>query len=193
MSARRYRPALVGSTVLANGLVLIGATQPWFQVALTEGVQLSVDGGTAAPSLTALALAGIALAAALALAGARLRPALAIVQLALGAVALAAGIRAVLEPLTASASAIGEASGITGEQSQAELVVSLTVTAWPWLAIAGAALACLTGLAVLVTSRHWPSGSRRYEARAGAAPAGATQVGDWDALSEGRDPTDSGR
>lgn len=189
MSTRRYRPALVSATALCNGLVLIAATQPWFEVALSEGTRLPVAGGTAAPSLTALALAGLALAAALALAGARLRPVLAIVQLALGAVAAAAVIRALTDPLAASASAIGEASGIAGQQSQAELVVTIAVTAWPWIGLLGAALAALTGAAVLLTSRRWPAGSRRYETRTVAEAEGSAQVGDWDALSEGRDPT----
>jgi hypothetical protein len=46
----------------------------------------------------------------------------------------------------------------------------------------------LTGLAVAVTSRAWPTSGAKYSPHRAATPDG-TPIDDWDALSEGDDPT----
>jgi hypothetical protein len=60
-------------------------------------------------------------------------------------------------------------------------------TAWPALAVAGGTLFILGGLFVAITARAWPAGGRKYS-RTRLAGGGA--VADWDALSEGEDPTE---
>lgn len=54
-----------------------------------------------------------------------------------------------------------------------------------WVAFAGGVLQVLVAGWVATTVRHWPSGSGRYSrSRVNGDPAS-----DWDALSEGDDPT----
>ena len=50
----------------------------------------------------------------------------------------------------------------------------------------------LTGLAVAVTSRAWPASGAKYS-RTRAETADGTAIDDWDALSEGDDPTEKPR
>lgn len=70
------------------------------------------------------------------------------------------------------------------------LVVAVTgewSTAWPVVAVVGGSLFVLGGLVVAVTGRTLPTGGRKYS-RTRLAGGGA--AADWDALSEGQDPTE---
>jgi hypothetical protein len=52
-------------------------------------------------------------------------------------------------------------------------------------------LAALVGVLLLATFRRWPAASRKYQAvRLEDPSAPRDSVGDWDALSDGADPTD---
>ena len=71
--SRRAKYLTLLALVVGSGLTLLASTQPWFVVHLTDvgehSATISVAGSAAAPALTALSLAGLALAAALAIAG----------------------------------------------------------------------------------------------------------------------------
>lgn len=155
--------------VVASGLVLLAATQTWFSVALTDtakhGTTIAVAGSAAAPALTALALAGLALTAALAIAGPVFRIVLALLGVLLGGSILFSAGSALADPLRASSSAVTTATGVAGEASVARLVHGVETSLWPWLAIVGGVLLLLGSAAVVVLSRLWPGSSRKYETR----------------------------
>ncbi|BDI22763.1 hypothetical protein L3i23_15390 [Herbiconiux sp. L3-i23] len=176
-------------------MLLIAGNLTWF-TAHVDGVAIEVQGQSAVPPLSGLALASVALAGALSLARTVLRIVLAVLQVVLGAVSAAAVLPALTDPAGASASVVTEATGIDGDRSVRAVIDSVDITAWPTLALIVAALGAVLGLVVLVTARRWPTPGRRYAnapADAGAdqaAPtASPTAEDEWDALSRGDDPT----
>jgi hypothetical protein len=190
VTARRLKLTLVVAGVLLGALVLLSWTQAWFDLLLVDDQQLAVAGQAAAPALSALGLAALALAAALSIAGRVVRLVLGVVETAIGVLVVVTAVAAVGDPVGASASTITDATGVSGAESVAALVVSATASAWPWLAVVTGALLALAGIAVLLTSPRWPGPARKYEAAAGDVDSPA---GTWDALSEGDDPTERPR
>ena len=185
MTSRRLKLALVVAGAALGALVLLAWTQPWFAIVLDGEQSLSVTGQDAAPALSALGVAALALAGALAIAGHGVRMTLGVVELLLGAAVTAISAAALGDPVAASASTVTEATALAGADSVAALVQSATASAWPWLAIVFGVLLVLVGGAVVITSRRWPGPTRAYDS--GSAETGT--AGAWDALSEGDDPT----
>jgi uncharacterized membrane protein (TIGR02234 family) len=119
-----------------------------------------------------------------------------------GVLVVAATLAVVRDPHAAVREAVAQATGV------GQVVGDVTVTAWPWVAIACGVAAVLAGAWLPRAARGWARPSRRHEqAAASARPrdgqvdgqAGG-QVGDqgderpdersaWDALSRGEDPT----
>lgn len=197
--------AIVGGSALA----LLSWTQPWYQVELTPASghagQLTVSGVVAAPAITALALAGIALAGALAIAGVILRMVFGVLQALLGVCVFLSAVLAQRSPAVASSSAITEATGVSGPQSVLAIIESTSSSPWPFVAMIASVLMVGAGAGILVTARRWPGSSRRYQAvgfedapersgEAGSTPATLQEapedsVTTWDDLSKGSDPT----
>lgn len=169
MNGRRAKYSTMLLLVVGSVLALLAATQPWFTIRLTDTANhsstVSVAGSVAAPALTALALAGLALTAALAIAGPVFRIVLALLGLLLGVSVLISAITALSDAVRASASAITTATGVAGDTSIHHLVHSVDTAFWPWLAIAGGLLIVLASAAVVVFSRLWPGPSRKYQTR----------------------------
>jgi hypothetical protein len=192
MTARRLKLVILVGGLAASALALIAWTQVWFDVVLESGAALSVRGDAAAAALAALALSGVALAGALTIAGPVFRAILAVLEFAIGGLIVGSAIGALVDPVAAVSSAVTAATAESGAETIRSLVVSVVGTPWPVIGgIAGAMLA-VAGIAVLVTSRQWPSSSRRYQSvRFADADEGTDRnaVSDWDALSNGRDPT----
>jgi|GEM_PF-172072 len=166
---RRSKYVALLALVVGSGLTLLSATQTWFSVHLTDvgshvGI-LGVPGSTAAPALTALALAGLALTAALAIAGPIFRIVLALLGMLLGVSVLISAGSALADALRDSSSVITTATGVAGEASIRRLVDAVDVQFWPWLAVVGGALIVLANAAVIVFSRLWPGSSRKYQTR----------------------------
>ncbi|TFC15412.1 hypothetical protein E3O19_09935 [Cryobacterium algoritolerans] len=205
MTARRLKLAVILLVLATSGLALLAWSQVWITAdALQPGAApktLEVTGSTAAPGLTALALAGVALAGALTIAGPVIRVVLGLLEILLGfSVGLAAAL-ALGDPARASAALVTAATGIAGKESVTDGVVASVSTPWPYLAlVAGFAMAA-AGALILVTARRWPgTGSRyqavRFEAADAAAHSSGTSndpssdaVDDWDGLTRGEDPT----
>lgn len=186
MTIRRVKLLLIVAGGLFGALTLIAWTQPWFGLTLTSGQNLSVAGQVAAPPLSALGLASLALVAALSIAGRVLRHVLGALEVLIGVLATGSAVAALSNPVAASVPTVTDAVGESGADAVAALVASVSVGVWPYLAIVLGALSALVGVAVLVTARRWPGPTKKYET--GPAEA-ATPAGTWDALSEGRDPT----
>ncbi|MGN6273375.1 MAG: Trp biosynthesis-associated membrane protein [Protaetiibacter sp.] len=209
MTAARLRGMLLGLTALLAALVFLAWSQPWFtlELAATSGdpEPLVVRGDVAASALAPLALAVLAIVAALALAGTVFRIVFGVLEALLGACVIAVTAVSLGDPSGASAHAITEVTGISGSDSVGELVVSAAVSPWPTVAIIIGVLILGAGGLVAVTAPRWPASGRRYTrtrtsdadpGRNTASPSDRPSpdpVAEWDALSDGDDPTAGSR
>jgi hypothetical protein len=191
---RRARLLAVVATLAAGAIGVISATQTWLTVVLTDGAAepLLVPGAAALPILTPLSLAVLALGAALSIVGTVVR----VIFGALGvllAIALAWSTAAIAfsPPVSAVASTVSTATGISGVEAVSGLVDSIGSTPWPWVTLVAEVLLAAASAFTLVTARRWRGGAdRRYRTTPGAAgsrPADA--IDSWDDLSRGEDPT----
>jgi uncharacterized membrane protein (TIGR02234 family) len=187
--ARLKLISLVGIATLA-ALLFAAWSQSWFTLTL-EGKPFPVSGQVAGGALSALALASLALIAALAIAGRFFRPVLGALLALLGICVIAVSVFAIANPVVAATAAITKATGVAGTQSVARLVSGASITAWPVVAIVLGVLMTLWGLAIAPTSRSWPDSGRKYSrSRMSDEDADAQDpIREWDALSEGDDPT----
>jgi uncharacterized membrane protein (TIGR02234 family) len=198
---RRIKPILILAVIGASGLALLAWTQVWATVRLaadgTNQQVLDVTGTIAAPGLTALALAGLALAGALTIAGVVIRIVLGILEMLLGVSVILSAALALADPVGASAAAVTAATGIAGTDSTRAAVQSAALTFWPFLALAAGVLMVVVGLVVCVSARRWPGPTTRYETTrfqpvtdaATGRPRPRDAVDDWDGLTRGDDPT----
>lgn len=177
-------------------LVLLAWSQPWFTIVLSpqgdsQGT-LIIGGDVAGAALPPLALASFALVLALAISGPGFRIVLGVLEALLGlVVALVSGI-ALGDPVAASGPAITDATGVSGGDSLDALVEAVTVTLWPVVALVGGILMALLGLAIAFTGGRWPQGGRKYSRSRLESADAASPIDEWDALSEGDDPTEPG-
>jgi len=206
-AGRRLKYGAILAILLGCGLAMLAATQQWYAFELSpeagHGQAVTVQGSAADQAVMALALAGVALAAALAIAGPLIRVILGALGVVIGGSLVLSTVMATREPVQAGAAALTKATGITGDSALAGLVVRTEASAWPLAAIAGGVIAGLAALAVLVTSRRWPASSHKYQSvrfaaaeetppvRRSAEPASERDraIDDWDELSRGEDPT----
>lgn len=200
MTPARVRLVSLLAPGLLGALALLTWTQPWVDATLVEGPLVTVAGDVAAPALPALALAMLALVAALALAGRVFRIVLGLLLSLLGAAIATSAALVLAQPVAAAGPAVTELTGVEGADSVAALVASAALTPWPGIALVVGALGVVTGILVAALSGRWPERTRRYDAvrleqsgAADATPAARDRFDDWDALSDGRDPTDQGR
>lgn len=197
-----------------SGLAFLSSTQTWFSLRLSAVAghltTVSVPGSAAAPALLALALAGLALAAAFAIGGRVIRVFLALVGVLLGALIVFSVVIVLGDPVAASSPTITAATGIAGDRSVRLLVTDTTEYFWPWCALVGGAVIVASSAWALVTVRRWPDASRKYQLQ--FVPADHTSasetltseegqespadplsrdaaIGSWDDLTRGDDPT----
>jgi Tryptophan-associated transmembrane protein (Trp_oprn_chp) len=187
--ARRLRLYTILAVGVVSGLMLIATTQTWWTVQLAT-TSLPLAGTVAAPALAALALCGLVLAAALALAGPVFRLILGLLQLLISFTIVFTTILSLAQPDQPSESAVQTATGIAGSTSVDALIKGVALTPWGFVAVALGIVAFLIGVWILLTFRLWPVASRKYQAvRFAAADGPRDAVVDWDALSDGADPT----
>jgi uncharacterized membrane protein (TIGR02234 family) len=181
--------SLVGIAALA-ALLFAAWSQSWFTLTM-QGKPFPVSGQVAGGALSALALASLALIAALAIAGRFFRPVLGVLLALLGVAVIAVTTFAIGNPVVAAMPAITKATGVAGTQSVARLVTATSITAWPFVALVLGVLMTLWGLAIAPTSRSWPESGRKYTRSrlTEADPDAQDPIEEWDALSDGDDPT----
>ena len=181
--------SLAAIAVLAV-LIFAAWSQTWVTLTV-QGKPFPVYGQVAGSALSALALASLALIAALAIAGPFFRVVLGILQALLGVCVVVVSAFAIANPVVSATASITKATGVAGTQSVAKLVSATSVTAWPVVAIVLGVLLTLLGLAITPTARSWPQSGRKYTRSRLVAPDadGLDPVQEWDALSEGDDPT----
>ena len=213
-TGRTLKLRLVLLVIAASGLALLAWSQVWIDVRVVQGaatVDLPISGSTAAGALSALSLAGIALAGALTIAGPVIRLVLGVLEVLLGfSVSLGAGL-AIGNPAAASAAAITKATGIAGNASIQDGVTAAALTPWAFAGFAAGVVMVAAGIGILVTGPRWPGTTSRYQAvrfesadgahgahgvhgAAAGTSAGADDREDavitWDGLTRGDDPTD---
>jgi Tryptophan-associated transmembrane protein (Trp_oprn_chp) len=187
--ARRLRLYTIAAIGVVAGLTLITTTQTWWTVHLATQ-SLAIAGTVAAPALTALTLCALVLAAALALAGPVFRLILGVLQLLVSFTIVFSSILSLARPDQPSESAVQTATGIAGSSSIDALIRNVTLTPWGFIGIVLGVIAFLIGVWLLLTFRLWPVPSRKYQAvRFEVAGGPRDAVIDWDALSDGADPT----
>jgi uncharacterized membrane protein (TIGR02234 family) len=188
----RVRTVSLLIPALVAALALLSWTQPWVEAVLEDGSSVTAAGDVAAVGVPALALAGLALIAALVLAGPVFRVILGLLQTALGSAILVSAILALADPVAAAQPAITALTGVDGDESVRELVASVATTVWAVTCLVSGILGVLGGLIIAALARRWPDRTRRYEAARWESADNAAEpdrFGDWDALSDGSDPT----
>ncbi len=195
---RRARVLSVLTALAVGAISLISSTQTWLVAVLDDGGQheLAVSGAAAVPVLAPLSLAVLALGGALSIVGPILRHVFGALTVAIAAVlGLLSAQVAFLSPVSATASTVTTATGITGEEAVASLVASVTATPWPAITLIASIVLLATGIFILVTARAWGRSGRRYDAEPPAGEAAAPEsrpfdaIDSWDDLSRGTDPT----
>jgi hypothetical protein len=166
---RRLKLLTIVAVLLLSALAFLAWSQPWGSLVLvaadttTERV-LEVPGSVAAPALSALGLAGLALAGALAIAGPVVRIVLGALEVLLGASVLWSGLGALTDPVAAGAAVVTTTTGVAGTSSVRALVEVGEQSPWPAVTVALGALMVIAGLVVIATVRRWPSAGRKYQA-----------------------------
>jgi uncharacterized membrane protein (TIGR02234 family) len=194
MNPRRLKLYTILIGLALAGIALLAYTQTWIQIHASSPqggtVNVPSSGSIAAPALSALAFAGLALFGAITIAGRGFRVVLGALEVILGICVVAASLVALTNPVKAAQGAITTVTGVDGAESVRNLVLSHSVTAWPFVAlVTGVAMAVL-GVGVIVTSKNWPAGTRRYQAVRIVDPDAPTDpVVAWDTLTTGSDPT----
>lgn len=197
MRAMTRKSPVVLLCLLLAALLFATAAMPWVEATVETTVgelDVQVRGSDAAPAVSALSLVAAAGAVALTIAGRRVRPVVAAIIALSGVGSMLAVIGALRDPVAVSEGVVGEATGVVGTGAEHVLTV------WPWLSLLGGLLVVLGGVWALIASRSWAvSGASRYERgpeQRRARPVDIREVGRrddidaWDALTEGRDPTE---
>lgn len=189
IGGRRKGLSLIAIVVLA-ALVFTTWSQTWFTMTIQQKPFL-VAGSVAGSALAPIALASLALVAALAIAGPFFRVVLAVLLAMLGVCVIVVSAFAIANPVVSATAAITKVTGVAGTVSVAKLVTATSTTAWPIVAIVLGVLVTLLGMTIVPTARSWPVSGRKYSrSRLMTADAeGLDPVQEWDALSDGGDPT----
>ncbi|GLK18584.1 Trp biosynthesis-associated membrane protein [Herbiconiux flava] len=167
-TGRRLKSGTILLVLALSALTFLAWSQSWGTLEFVGGTvtdgTLEVPGSVAAPALSALGLAGIALAGALAIAGPIVRIVLGALEVLLGVSVIWSGVLALTDPVAAGASVVTTSTGVAGTSSIRELVTVGASSPWPALTVVLGILMVLAGLAVIVTVRRWPASSRKYQA-----------------------------
>ncbi len=189
MTGGRLKAYSLLAIALFAALVFTTWSQTWFTLTVLDK-PFVVAGSVAGSALAPIALASLALVAALAIAGPFFRVVLGVLLALLGVCVVVVSAFAIANPVVAATSAITKASGVAGAASVAQLVTATSMTAWPIVAIVIGVLITLLGLFVTPTARRWPESGRKYtRSRLVGDSVELDPVQEWDALSEGDDPT----
>ncbi|MGN6501433.1 MAG: Trp biosynthesis-associated membrane protein [Pseudolysinimonas sp.] len=188
MTPSRLRLLSVAAIVLTAGGAALSWSQTWYVLSLDD-TEHAVGGDVAGGALLPLALASLCVVFALGLAGPVFRTILAVLDALLGVCVIVVTAWSLSDPVRASLPALVEATGFSGTADGfRDQLTGTIVTVWPWLGLVAGVLMTLTGIAIAVTGRGWPASGSRYT-RTRAQSATGDPVRDWDALSEGDDPT----
>lgn len=190
---------LVILLLLGAALLLVASTQVWADFRLVPGSatvsDVAVTGQQSAPALMPIGIALIAASVTLSIAGRVLRLVIALVSALLAGGVAVLCIRRVFgssSELVASAGApLSEVTGL-GASDHAGLVAEAHLTIWPAIAAAAAVFIAIVAVVVAVVGGSWATGGRKYDSapRPDTGAGRTDRISDWDAISEGHDPSD---
>lgn len=195
MSGSRLKVLSLVLVAALASLVLLAWSQPWFHVTTVDGDltgEYDVAGDMVAGALAPLSVASFALVLALAIAGPGFRIILGVLEALLGVTVVVVTVNTLADPIASFSTVITEHTGNAGEQNIRDLVTGVDHTAWPTVALVAGALTVLLGLAISITGSRWPKSGRKYSRSRLEAADRTNPVDEWDALSEGDDPTEAG-
>jgi len=195
------RSTVLIATVVTSTLLLISGAQPWVVLGLSSAEssarELIVTGGTLAPSFVGLSLAyAAALIVALVSRG--------IIRIVSSVIAILAVLGAFVvslivasDPLAAARVAIAGVTGVSDTVRQRDLIDSLALQPWAFIAMSVLVVSAFVGVAVIVAGRSWTSNARRFERPNQSASQRGSRAQDnendphatWDDFSGGGDPT----
>lgn len=199
MSASK-RPLILG-LLLVSLVLLLASTQVWVGFELAEGAaavdEIELQGQNAGLGTMPIAIALIAISVVLAISGRIARVVLSLLAALLGGWVAYASWRfiggsrsAVIE---AGSGPLSEATGL-GDAEHEAVVSAVHASPWPIVAAVAGAVVVLLAVAVLVLGRAWGQGGRKYgvtSRRERVRAEDGDRIAEWDALSEGDDPTSS--
>jgi hypothetical protein len=164
------RTRTVLALLLLGGLTFGVGTPTWVTTtvatALEPEVAVAAAGTSAAPGVGAGALVLLAAGIACALTGRVARYVALVVAAAAGVLVVASTLVVIGDPTPAATAAASATSGVT------ELTSPVTLTAWPWAAIATGVLAVVVAVWGAIAARGWTATSGRHE-RADTSASGA--------------------
>lgn len=192
------KPWLLGGIALAGAAALFGATQVWVTLSLADGAAafswLAVTGQQLNASLSPIAIAALAAALALTIAGRGFRKVLGVLVALLGIGIAAIAATVLVNPVGAASGGLAEATGLTGAD-QLALVTASETSPLIMLTLGAGAVLALLGVLVLILGSRWKAAGRKYETDASRAPASRNnepdRISDWEAMSEGEDPSEA--
>ena len=176
--------ATVTMTAVAGALLLLASGRTWG--AATVGAagaarqHVSVTGHDVAPGLSAIGLALLAMSVALLAARGPLRRIGGLIVVAIGAAALAGGLRARND--------VGHKLAARVFASSAQTIGGSRPAWWLLVVIAGA-LAVVAGAAATIGAGQRGGLGTRYDAPSASSKDEAAPTDAWDAIEQGQDPT----
>jgi hypothetical protein len=185
MIGRRSPAAAVVGCAVGGLLVLLASGRQWAHarvpgVAAAGSQSLSVTGHVTAPSLPALGIALLALAAAILASKRLLRRVVGLAIVVLSGAVVGVAVNARGDVSSALAAREVGAQGI---------VVHASANAWWLVAAIGGVIALLAGALTVIRAREWAALGAKYDAPSARPRQQDPSVVTWDALDRGEDPT----
>jgi hypothetical protein len=181
---KRGTVVTVAMTALAGALLLFGSGRTWgaATVGAADGARqhVSVTGHDVAPALSAIGLALLAMSVALLAARGPLRRIGGLIVVAIGAAALAGGLRARND--------VGHKLATKVFASSAQTIGGSRAAWWLLVVIAGA-VAVVAGAATTIGAGGRGGLGSRYDAPSAATKEDNPPADVWDAIEQGQDPT----
>lgn len=210
MNFRKFKTYSLFVTLFLSSMILLCWSQNWFFLEVTfpteNSDELAISGQIAAPSLSALGLAGFAITAALSLSSILMTRILGSLCVVLGMFIVLVSFAAWSDPVFAASAQLTALSAISDIHTLRTLVIATTATAWPGIAAVSGSLFIPLGIVIMFTAGKWGTGSRKFDRnvknnRISTKNAGekadaqnnedtsSLNIDAWDSLSHGIDPT----
>lgn len=190
-------------------LGVVSSTQPWLQFTIDPSVSfvttLEVPGIDAQPLAFTLFLALGAGVFAMVLASGWVQVVVFALLAILGGASALASAQVLSSPTQFAGAELAQILGFSDAASIDAATTSAATTAWVGLCVALGVLSALVALLSIHPSRTWTPRARRYDragrgttgrrtpsetgATTGSPPEPSDRIDDWDALTEGTDPT----
>jgi hypothetical protein len=188
MSRRRSPAAAVVSCAVGGLLVLLASGRQWAHATIANAsgggrTPLSATGHVVAPSLPALGLALLALAAAILAAKRLMRRVVGVVIVFVAAATVGVAI-----------TARGDVSSALEhrEVGAQGLAVHASANGWWVVAAIGGLIAVVAGAQTVLRAHQWSGLGAKYDAPTASTPGKDPAALAWDALDRGEDPTAQG-